>query len=76
MINLDADAWGFEDEKNCVTKKESNHLKGEFYLKLICKIDGQEIIVSEVNLEDFNKKLSEGFVDNIYKSLGLKYNEN
>ena len=71
MIDLNTNAWG-----DLTPKKESNHLKGEFYLKLICKIDGQEIMVTEVNIEDFNRRLSEGFVDNIYKSLGLKINDN
>ena len=57
MIDLNANAWG-----DCTPKEKPDHLKGEFYLKLVCDINNTEVEVSKVKLEDFNESL----VYNIY----------
>ena len=64
MIDLDTNAWG-----DCTPKEESNPLKGEFYVKLICDINGTEVEISETKLNDFVKNIAAEVTDSILKNL-------
>ena len=64
MIDLDTNAWG-----DCTPKEESDHLKGEFYVKLICDINGTEVEMSEMKLNDFVKNVAAEVTESILKNL-------
>lgn len=52
------------------TKKDS--LKDEFYLRLVCNIDGKEIEVSKIRLTDLVNKMTADMVDSFCKSIKMK----
>ena len=55
--------------KNWTPKEEPDHLKGEFYVKLICDINGTEVEISEIKLNDFVKNITAEVTDSILKNL-------
>ena len=64
MIDLDTNAWG-----DWTPKEEPDHLKGEFYVKLICDINGTEVEMSEMKLNDFVKNVAAEVTESILKNL-------
>lgn len=64
MIDLDTNAWG-----DWTPKEEPDYLKGEFYVKLICDINGTEVEMSEMKLNDFVKNVAAEVTESILKNL-------
>ena len=55
--------------KNWEAKEESNPLKGEFYVKLVCDINGTEVEISETKLNDFVKNIAAEVTESILNNL-------
>ena len=64
MIDLDTNAWG-----DWTPKEEPDHLKGEFYVKLVCDINGTEVEMSESKLNDFVKNITAEVTESILNNL-------
>lgn len=63
------------DEENDVQwlswtpKEESDPLKGEFYVRLICDINGTDVEVSETKLNDFVKNIAAEVTESVLRNL-------
>lgn len=54
---------------NWEAKEEPDHLKGEFYVKLVCDINGTEVEISETKLNDFVKNIAAEVTESILNNL-------
>lgn len=64
LANPDYYMWSPKEETQVIKPSV-----GDYYVKLICKVSGVEIVVSEVKFEDFvinmSKNLSESILENL-----------
>ena len=67
LANPDYYMWEAKEETQVIQPSI-----GEYYVKLVCKVLGEEIVVSEVKFEDFiinmSKDLSESILENLEES--------
>lgn len=54
------------------TPKGENSLNGEFYLRLVCNIDGKEVEISRIKLTDLVNKMTTDVVDSFCKAIKMK----